>query len=481
MEIKVTRRFLKAYRKASPSLQGLAEGAIRDFVNRQRSSPKTVLQNYDRIANFPDQVIEIDLAGGPRLLANYTSDRLLLLDMGKHDVVKYYDINKFLVDIQDEAIAPEEFLPNSKRKFFIQLPDKTSPSIKYEEEISPEWLYFLEDEQQSVFEAIGTEFLNDNFRKKKIHFIMGGPGTGKTCILLNLLKYFVDLNFRVGIKISRDLVSYLRSSTQFDISPYLVSELMGSFDRQESDSLDLLLVDDPASLDEFTLRVYQNWSLFAVLAFDPLQLYDDYTDSYFDNLASEYMIQRHMLHVCYRQKEHVGRATKHVMDTIAASTPFLREDKIEAFRRQRSKIVQLSNEIRFVNPAGHVLYYPNFDINHLKREIRRILDNEWLMWQHWPGLLIILNDCELSQAEYDALSPLLKRNYVKIISFDQIEMIKGLEFQHVFIFIKRNLFDELHDGFRGSGQKTYTQRRLLRIPFSRAKDSLVVFALSEDE
>jgi hypothetical protein len=32
-------------------------------------------------------------------------------------------------------------------------------------------------------------------------------------------------------------------------------------------------------------------------------------------------------------------------------------------------------------------------------------------------------------------------------------------------------------GFKGSGQSVYNERRLLRIPFSRAKDSIVTFVV----
>jgi hypothetical protein len=39
------------------------------------------------------------------------------------------------------------------------------------------------------------------------------------------------------------------------------------------------------------------------------------------------------------------------------------------------------------------------------------------------------------------------------------------------------IFKQHDAGFEGSGRNLYEQRRLLRIPYSRAKDSLVLFAL----
>jgi hypothetical protein len=55
--------------------------------------------------------------------------------------------------------------------------------------------------------------------------------------------------------------------------------------------------------------------------------------------------------------------------------------------------------------------------------------------------------------------------------------MKGLEYQHVLLVINRSLFEELESGFEGSGRTIYHARRMLRIPFSRAKDSLVTFVV----
>ncbi len=101
------------------------------------------------------------------------------------------------------------------------------------------------------------------------------------------------------------------------------------------------------------------------------------------------------------------------------------------------------------------------------------------MWDHCPGLLLILDGLELSAEAKGIFKQFNRINYVKTISMNEVNKVKGLEFQHVFIFIRKNLFGEIQNGFKGSGQRVYHQRRLLRIPFSRAKDSLVTFAYGE--
>jgi hypothetical protein len=284
-----------------------------------------------------------------------------------------------------------------------------------------------------------------------------------------LLKFFVDLDYKSGLIMSKNLAAYVEKSTGSNISHYFV-------DFYPRPTLDLLFVDDPRNLNSYveTMELAETKSL--VIAFDPLQLSEDLTDSDLDELVTKYGILTHSLAGCYRQKKNVGLATKRVIDVVAASTPFLRKDKIKTFHDGRKSLTQQSNELIFLNPRGYTEYYPNATVLDVKAEVNRILNYDWLMWKHWPGLLILLDQGELSEETLAILSPLFQRNYVKKLSFFEIEDIKGLEFQRVFIFVEQQLFHELQYGFEGSGQNVYHRRRLLRIPFSRAKDSLVVFA-----
>ena len=84
IDLTQSKRFQKNYRSASPPLQKLAVGAIRDFVRRHRSDRRTVSLKYDKLAHMSD-VLEIDIADGPRLLARYLNGELQLLSMGKHN------------------------------------------------------------------------------------------------------------------------------------------------------------------------------------------------------------------------------------------------------------------------------------------------------------------------------------------------------------------------------------------------------------
>jgi len=71
--IVLSRRFSKAYKKASVQLQGLIEGTIHDLVRHVRSDRIRFRSNYDSLAQLPE-VMEIDVSGGCRTGTPRTSE-----------------------------------------------------------------------------------------------------------------------------------------------------------------------------------------------------------------------------------------------------------------------------------------------------------------------------------------------------------------------------------------------------------------------
>lgn len=491
LQIEASKRFLHSYQRAVFSLQGIVESAVHDFVRRHRANAATVLRSYDRIAGLHPPIIEIDVSGGHRLLASYSNHKLILLDMGGHEVVSRYTKNKPRTDLERHQSVPSQFFPGGGSKLFVDTPDRVTTG-GFPAEVTPEWLYFLAKEQQLIFYKVALTVLDGS---NQTHFIIGGPGTGKTSILLNLLKYFVDSELKVGIIMSDELTSYVERSTLSNISKYRVenrsfpsvnplveaehSDSVNLFvEADHSDPLDLLLVDDPSDIRMTLQRARSNGIQSVVLAFDPLQLQEDLSDSFLERVVSEFGVNEHRLTACYRQKEKIGKATKRVLDNVAVSTPFLQRDKIQKFQEDRKDLTRWSNELVFLNPHGYVKHYPDATISDVKTELNRILQNRRQMWNHYPGLLVMVDDGISIDGPFDnALTQFRDMGYVKVISINEISQVKGLEFQHVFVFIKQSLFDDLEQGFKGTGQSLYRQRRLLRIPFSRAKDSLVTFAI----
>ena len=97
-------------------------------------------------------------------------------------------------------------------------------------------------------------------------------------------------------------------------------------------------------------------------------------------------------------------------------------------------------------------------------------------WKHWPPLLVAIDDeNEMAlPAEWQAALGDVRH---QSIPMSAAPAIKGLEFQHVFLFLGSQLFEELESGFEGVGKSLYTLRRRYRIPFTRAKDNIVTFVV----
>jgi len=66
--------------------------------------------------------------------------------------------------------------------------------------------------------------------------------------------------------------------------------------------------------------------------------------------------------------------------------------------------------------------------------------------------------------------------YDKVALSEIGSAVKGLEYQHVALVLSRERLIAVQNGFSGTGRRLYNDYRLLRIPFTRAKDSLAVFA-----
>lgn len=473
MKIFASERFIKAYYKGSLVIQRSCEHAVHDFVRSYRADPRNTINRHARVAGIRRRVLEIDVSRSGRLLAYFANKQLTLLDVGEKRIVPSYNDQKLDHDLFNCTDAPDQFWPEKPSGFFFSYPDTAIQAYGMENNF--EWVYWLDEEQDRVFTSIRDDSLALEAlllgQGNMVFFIIGGPGTGKSCILLNLLKCYIE-DFSVGLIMTSELVDYVEQSTEANVHQYLV-------DSTEVYSKDIVLVDDPANV--FEIRSYAQLARnglvpVVILAFDPLQLDDSPTDHEYQSLLEQFKVKEHALTASYRQKENVGKVTKQAADVIAASTPFLDSGKIKTFRQERSHLIHLANELHFRNPRGYTQVYQRASIRNILDEVNRI-NRPSLLWQHWYSLLIVEPQPESLREE---CYKILNRVNAKFITEDEIRSIRGLEFRHVFLFLEHKLYDEIENGFKGSGRPVYNERRLLRIPFSRAKDSLVIFVLDNE-
>jgi KaiC/GvpD/RAD55 family RecA-like ATPase len=472
LEILVSRRFIKSYKKAT-ALRLPAEGAIHDLINRYRSEPSRWIQYYDKVAVHTLRILEIDVTGYHRLLAYFENNRLTLLDLGGKSIVPSYKDKSFFLDMKTAVIAPPQFWPESRSKFFSRAPERNVVQY-FKEEISPDWIYFLDSQQARIANEIQNKCLDilKDDKAKGVFFVVGGPGTGKTSILLNLFMRLCtepNMKLNVSFAITSELCRYIDSSTGIALNKYHPN-------RRGSAIHDVLLIDDPESqydIESIVNGMEYGDSRIMVMGFDPLQLSQSITDRDFREIIKENNAMEYRINKCYRQKRNVGRATKKAADSIANSSPFFKAEKIRNYRKERSKLTDLANSLRFVNPSGYVETYGDATLSNIKYEVQRINKGKEL-WQHWAPLLIVIDDNQGTSIPRPWLNEVRTVPH-HVCKLSDIPKIKGLEYQHVFIFLGCDLYTKVSEGFEGSSRRVYNERRLLRIPFSRAKDSLVTF------
>jgi hypothetical protein len=480
-------RFADSFSGASASIQRLAYAEVHNFVRRYRAAPHLVANRYDRVEQLkPEVVVELELGGGPRLLGHWRPGVLTLLEIGEHDkAVPRYEKSWLQRELADAGPADRNFFPATSRvrRFFVSNPDKRREM--YGNEVDPGWIYVLTDQQRAVVAKIEQATKRSSKSKPLRFFIVGGPGTGKTSILTKLLIDLRAQGHKPGLIVSDEVAHMIEQSgaINLDKSRLDISDLIDPSTR--ASSFDVALFDDPQGVwaIERLCSIPEGLFRTVVIAFDPCQLdaSEDLTTSMYEALVGILDAKPYELKVCYRQKENLGRAAKRVMDAVAASTPFLADRKIEEWKDEHSLVYRLSNDLKYPNHFGYEQIYEAGTLNDVKQELARIRSGP--LWHHSAPLLLVVQAGTVgAKWTWPGLLKGIDYTFVELRAeeYADLNAVKGLEFQHAFLVIGKSLFDELENGFKGTGQGRYHRRRLLRIPFSRAKDSLVTFVTADE-
>lgn len=458
--IKTSKRWRKSYSAASLRFQANIEGAVQDLVRLIRSDPSAVKRQYGRVKGLSSSdVLEVKISGGDRMCALYEGGQVTLLAVGKHVLPDEYNNAQFKRDRGSATAAAIQKLWPETTGFFLEASEPWFAN-HFAHEDDRDWVYTLSDSQESVFTDVGADILDDPAAR---HLVIGGPGTGKTCVLVKVLKELVDSGWS-----PEDLCVV----TPIQVKEYLMACFPDSrLDEYVVDTprpAALVLWDDPDTLSEVRTWAVRNPGTGLVLAFDPLQLDGSLKDSEYDAFRAALGAEHHVLTECYRQREKVGKQTRRVIETVGRSTPFLDEGKIRKFRKSRHRLTELSNNIAFVNPAGHVKVLPQPTVEEMLAELEALPGRA--LWSHWSPFLLATED--------GIKVPRRLRKYLKRHGVFETELgsgdEKGTEFQHAVVVISKQTFDELESGFSGSGRSAFTTRTRMRIPFSRPKDSIVI-------
>jgi hypothetical protein len=373
-------------------------------------------------------------------------------------------------------------------------------------ELVPEdWLYFLDEQQCSALKAIDSDLMRlclGEGWSGGLHVLVGGPGTGKTSILLEAMRLAecyggeTGGNLSMRLQLSPALQEQVESVTGRDLW-----RVCGSPDWESDRDSSVVLIDDPWSLDSVEAAAglarrknSDGKRPLVVIAVDPLQMSEwnranpaaGVTDETFSQaLGGEtagVQAKWHMLTACYRQKEQLGEIAWRAARNIAErSSAYAASEKISEYATARQGLTELCNNATFPNTSGWADLYPSASFEHWTQYVayvRAQLERDRQAGGTIPiAALLVIASAGVPEGWMNEASgvPFL------VVERPYEAHIKGLEFNHVAVFVDGDEMRALTEELTSTGRKVFDEKiRPLRIALSRARDSLCVFGVAED-
>ena len=475
--IKASERFLRAQDGLGPGLQGKVIGAVHDFARKYETMPSMASRGVvlAHMMSPAGQLLEIDVTRKDRLVALWASPTLTLLDVGTKEVVPDYSPSKLATDLANAEKAPKGFDPSDHVTGALFEDEDSRNWESFAGEETSGWLYYLTPAQSAIVNTIRTR-LARVVEDPNRYFIVGGPGTGKTSVLLSLLVELTSAGRSVRLQVSDGLANDIETC---GIRIEAFRPKAGMYQFLDT-GVDVLLVDDPGDQLQIQTALTNAYgqARCVVVAFDPCQLDTDLTDEAYEALVKTNGVTSYTLRDCYRQKSVVGRAAKRVIDRVAESSPYLADGKKKVFRETHRQVYTLANEFRFVNGGGVTQVWQDADLTSVKQVAERIQSRRAWGMKVAP-ILVVVDD--FTEAREWIWKGRFGGRAFQVIRLAELGTVKGLEYQWVVLVIRASLYQDLQEGFAGSSNRIYQARRMLRIPFTRARDGILTMVLPDVE
>jgi len=438
------------------------------------------------------QAYKTAVTSGDRLVFVVENNQIILVDIGKHEVMDDYSRMSKSARNKDISSA-RDVDPWFAKKLRVKLLEKSSARTKsnsghqkvdvseiiseeiegddfryaFDEELDEKWVLFLDEQQSKIANEIYTD-LEVPEDEVKIHFILGGPGTGKTIVLLNLAIRLENANKAISFELSQGVLKYLNSG-----STKVPGANLGPGPGV------VLLVDDPADLQSMNgiIRHAKSSKCRAVvIALDPLQWHEKEMPETFEKIWSSNENVTHKLDVCYRQSAGVAKKQLRLFTSLLGkNSRFLVDEKQKQERVNLAPYLNLSLDMTFVDEAGrYKIYLADTQSNFIK-EIERFRKREYI-WKHThPIAFIYHNDLPKEVRDY-AKKYSLGLNRIEF-NYSDYKKTRGVEYQELFLFLDRDFWDRICQGQQGLKTTDWQQIACLHTLFSRPKDGLVIFII----
>jgi hypothetical protein len=506
--MRCTMRFQREARHVLRAWPSVKSG-VAELRERQLADPEGFAATYKLLGGFhPHEVRRIRVSQTRALFRVDQLGNITLLTVGdRRRVYGDYGPSHINEDLRTVGSPPPWLLTEDSPLFSSR---KGPLPMHFGVEDRVEWADYLAFEQARAFDRI-LDFTARVIDEHKVGhtLLLGGPGTGKTVVLVALLLWAVEYGWSVGISISEEVTSSLRralsaSGRDWDISKYRIDVR-----RPPPSQLDLLLVDDPATPHTVDSLLRKPQAAYTVIAYDPEQLRST------TGLASEVELRvllgepywstraegmplssgsrsrtllgwveqdepgwfhTERLSVCYRQRENLSRLVSGLSDRLA---------DIEALHKPGRKSHRALLKFRTVLPGGEVREVLDATPGDVEGEVERLIRLERPLWTWATPLLVGVDErcgdiparlaSQLSGIDHKLVA--LRQDPKVDLGVPHIESIKGVDFQHAFVFLGLELHSWLQRPDPKTPGKQMEQRRLLRIPLSRPRDTMTVFVL----
>ena len=486
LSVKWTPRFQEHYRRYN----GINEFVIKktaELVKKANSDPEKWHYDLEKLkdSSFVGvSAFRFKVTSGDRLIVVIDGSHLILADIGDHDVMDEY--SKMSRKARDEDLSKSTKIDGTFEKLLnlalSARPNEASPAVDisnvltgdvegddsrwlFEAELSEEWIHFLDAEQAKISESLFQKLAVPS-DEMSVEFVMGGPGTGKTVVLLNLATNLEQAGRSVSFEASTHVIKYLSSGgrhvpgAQKGFGPGVVA-----------------LIDDPASSKALadSLRKAKSAGCRAiVIGFDPLQWHERKMEANFRKIFENTKYEFYPLWTCYRQTSGVGRKTLELTEKIYhASSRYLDTLKQKAEREELQPYIDLSLGMSFVDESGRYILH-DADIEHNYRtEIARFrarIDR----WKHTSPVAFVYDDDLPKEFVKTLKSDAAGLNRTEI-PLSRYREIRGVEFQELFLFVTSEFWNDLNNGKMGVGSEDWEKLACLHTILSRPKDSLVLY------
>lgn len=438
------------------------------------------------------QAYKTAVTSGDRLVFVVEKEKLILVDIGKHEVMDDYarmsksarnkDISSsHEVDSWFASKLSRKLLEKSSKRnneFYskqqVNISEIMSQEIPgddfrytFDEELDEKWVLFLDEQQSKVANKIYKD-LEIPEEKIKIHYILGGPGTGKTIVLLNIAIRLENAEKAVSFQLSQGVLKYLNSGpikvpgANLGPGPGVV-----------------LLVDDPADLHSMTGIIRQAKSSkckAVIIALDPLQWHEKEMPETFEKIWSNYENITHRLDVCYRQSAGVAKKQlKLFTSLLGKNSRFLVEERQKQERMNLAPYLNLSLDMTFVDEAGrYKVYLSDTQANFIK-EIERFRKREYI-WKHTNPIAFVYHEDLPKEVKLYAKQYSKGLNRIEF-NYSDYKKTRGVEYQELFLFLDLEFWNRINDGQQGLKTSDWQQIACLHTLFSRPKDGLVIFVI----